>query len=195
MTSELTNAHQPDSRRARRPERRAPRATQSASPIDLGKSLGVNMVLTGTVQRDKTRLRVTARLVNTADGFTVWSDMFERDSQDVFKVQDEISSAIVAAISPELSGAAPVGGSRARADGRGDVGRIRAARHDRPRRRTISTSAAVSSSTSAARPVCAARSTTSSRRRSATRSSRARTPASPTCTRCCRSTRTCASTR
>ncbi len=77
----------------------------SASPIDLGKSLGVNMVLTGTVQRDKTRLRVTARLVNTADGFTVWSDMFERDSRDVFKVQDEISNAIVAAISPELSGA------------------------------------------------------------------------------------------
>jgi len=77
----------------------------SASPIELGKSLGVNMVLTGTVQRDKTRLRVTARLVNTADGFTVWSDMFERDSRDVFKVQDDISSAIVAAISPELSGA------------------------------------------------------------------------------------------
>jgi serine/threonine-protein kinase len=77
----------------------------SASPTELGKSLGVNMVLTGTVQRDKTRLRVTARLVNTADGFTVWSDMFERDSRDVFKVQDDISSAIVAAISPELSGA------------------------------------------------------------------------------------------
>src|SRR5262249_57208798 len=79
----------------------------SASLIDLGKLLGVSMVLTGTVQRDKTRLRVTARLVNTADGFTVWSDMFERDSRDVFKVQDEISNAIVAAISPELSGAQP----------------------------------------------------------------------------------------
>ncbi|HEV8449648.1 MAG TPA: protein kinase [Gemmatimonadaceae bacterium] len=77
----------------------------SASPIELGKSLGVNMVLTGTVQRDKSRLRVTARLVNTSDGFTVWSDMFERDSKDLFKVQDEISGAIVAAISPELSGA------------------------------------------------------------------------------------------
>ncbi len=76
---------------------------QSATPIELGKSLGVNMVLTGTVQRAKDRLRVTARLVNTADGFTVWSDMFERDARDVFKVQDEISNAIVAAISPELS--------------------------------------------------------------------------------------------
>lgn len=82
---------------------------QSASPTDLGKTLGVNMVLTGTVQHDKDRLRVTARLVNTSDGFTVWSDMFERQSRDVFKLQDDISGAIVSAISPELSnaGAAP----------------------------------------------------------------------------------------
>src|SRR5690349_2585095 len=77
---------------------------RASSPIDVGKTLGVNMVLTGTVQRDKDRLRVTARLVNTADGFTIWSDMFERTSKDVFGVQDEISNAIVAAISPELSG-------------------------------------------------------------------------------------------
>jgi serine/threonine protein kinase/Tfp pilus assembly protein PilF len=77
---------------------------QAANPTDFGKSMNVTMVLVGTVQRDRDRLRVTARLVNTADGFTVWSDMFERQSKDVFKVQDEISSAIVAAISPELSG-------------------------------------------------------------------------------------------
>jgi len=77
---------------------------KAATPTDIGKALNVNMVLFGTVQRDKTRLRVTARLVNTTDGFTVWSDMFERDATDVFKVQDDISNAIVAAISPELSG-------------------------------------------------------------------------------------------
>jgi eukaryotic-like serine/threonine-protein kinase len=76
---------------------------QAANPTEMGKAMNVNMVLVGTVQRDRTRLRVTARLVNTADGFTVWSDMYERDSKDVFKVQDEISQAIVTAISPELS--------------------------------------------------------------------------------------------
>lgn len=76
---------------------------QAANPSQIGKTLNVNMVLVGTVQRDKTRLRVTARLVNTTDGFTVWSDMFEREVKDVFKVQDEISTAIVDAISPELS--------------------------------------------------------------------------------------------
>ena len=104
MTAELTNALSriPGLRVATGNER-APR-DQAASPVDLGKTLGVNMVLVGTVQRDRGRLRVTARLVNTADGFTVWSDMFERESKDVFKMQDEISSAIVSAISPELSG-------------------------------------------------------------------------------------------
>jgi len=79
---------------------------QAASPIELAKALNANMVLVGTVQRDGGRMRVTARLVNTADGFTVWSDMFERESKDVFTVQDDISNAIVAAISPELSGSA-----------------------------------------------------------------------------------------
>ncbi len=103
MTSELSNAigRIPGVRVAGTPN---DTQNKSASPIDLGKSLGVNMVLTGTVQREKDRLRVTARLVNTADGFTVWSDMFERDAKDVFKVQDEISNAIVSAIAPELSG-------------------------------------------------------------------------------------------
>jgi len=79
--------------------------------MEMGKALNANMVLVGTVQRDQARgrLRVTARLVNTTDGFTVWSDMFERDTKDVFQVQDEISNAIVAAISPQLSagGAGP----------------------------------------------------------------------------------------
>jgi len=103
MTAELTNALSriPGVRVAAGNES-VPRE-QAASPVDLGKALGVNMVLVGTVQRDAGRTRVTARLVNTADGFTIWSDMFERESKDVFKMQDEISSAIVSAISPELS--------------------------------------------------------------------------------------------
>jgi len=70
------------------------------TPTDLGKALNATMVLVGTVQVDGNRMRVTARLVNTSDGLTVWSDMFESESKDVFKVQDEISSAIVAAIPP-----------------------------------------------------------------------------------------------
>ena len=107
MTAEITNAlaRIPGLRVASGNESAA--RDQAATPTDIGKTLNVNMVLFGTVQRDKSRLRVTARLVNSADGFTVWSDMFERDAQDVFKVQDEISAAIVTAISPELTASAP----------------------------------------------------------------------------------------
>jgi TolB-like protein/Tfp pilus assembly protein PilF len=108
MTAGVTNALSRIPRLRVAAESETTMRDRASSPIELGKALNVNMVLVGTVQRDRARLRVTARLVNTADGFTVWSDMFERDATDVFKVQDEISDAIVAAISPELSsGAAP----------------------------------------------------------------------------------------
>jgi serine/threonine-protein kinase len=108
MTAELTNALSriPGLRVASGSET-APN-DKAANPMEIGKVLGVNMVLVGTVQRSADRIRVTARLVNAGDGFTIWSDMFERDAKDVFKVQDEVTSAIVAAISPELAaGAAP----------------------------------------------------------------------------------------
>jgi len=115
MTAEVTNALSriPGLRVASGTESAA--RAQAASPIELAKALNANMVLVGTVQREGGRMRVTARLVNTADGFTVWSDMFERESKDVFKVQDDISNAIVAAISPELSGTPPTAATPAAA--------------------------------------------------------------------------------
>ena len=167
------------------------RTTVSANPADIGKALNVNMVLFGTVQRDKTRLRVTARLVNTADGITVWSDMFERDSKDVFKVQDDISNAIVAAISPELTSA----GGRCCRRSRRPSPVPGEPRHERsPGVRSLP-----------ARPLLLrqARRSGAAPRAGLFRAggaegldaSRAPTPESPTSTRCCRSTRTCASTR
>jgi serine/threonine-protein kinase len=61
------------------------------------------MMFEGTVQRAGTKLRVTGRLVNIADDATLWSDVFEREVKDLFAVEDEISNAIAAAISPELT--------------------------------------------------------------------------------------------
>jgi serine/threonine-protein kinase len=104
MTAEITNALSRINGLRVASANESAAKDRAATPTDIGKALNVNMVLFGTVQRDKKRLRVTARLVNTTDGFTVWSDMYERDATDVFKVQDEISNAIVAAISPELTG-------------------------------------------------------------------------------------------
>jgi serine/threonine protein kinase/tetratricopeptide (TPR) repeat protein len=107
MTAEITNALSRINGLRVASANESAAKDKAATPTDIGKALNVNMVLFGTIQRDKKRLRVTARLVNTADGFTVWSDMYERDATDVFKVQDEVSNAIVAAISPELTGVAP----------------------------------------------------------------------------------------
>ena len=75
-----------------------------ASAESIGKALNVSMLLEGTVQRQRNRLRVTARLVNTADGFTLWSDMYERELRDVFAVQDEISGAIAETLGEQIGG-------------------------------------------------------------------------------------------
>src|SRR5688572_1928778 len=70
---------------------------------DIGKALNVGRILEGTVQRDGNRLRVTARVTNTDDGFMVWSDMFERELKDVFAVQDEISRSIADALGAQMT--------------------------------------------------------------------------------------------
>ena len=74
-----------------------------SSAAEIGKALNVGRILEGTVQRDGTRLRVTARVTNTDDGFMVWSDMFERTLKDVFAVQDEISGAIANALGAQMT--------------------------------------------------------------------------------------------
>jgi TolB-like protein/Flp pilus assembly protein TadD len=73
------------------------------SASEIGKALNVGRVLEGTVQRDGGRLRVTARVTNTDDGFMIWSDMFERELKDVFAVQDEISGAIADALGAQMA--------------------------------------------------------------------------------------------
>jgi TolB-like protein len=55
-------------------------------------------VLEGTVERVGNRLRVTARLSNTADDVMQWADVYDRDVKDIFAVEDEIADAIVASV-------------------------------------------------------------------------------------------------
>ena len=74
-----------------------------SSATEIGRALNVGRVLEGTVQREGERLRVTARVTNTDDGFMVWSDMFERELKDVFAVQDEISRAIADALGAQMT--------------------------------------------------------------------------------------------
>jgi serine/threonine protein kinase len=61
----------------------------------IGKKLDVRTVLEGSVRKSGNSLRITAQLINVMDGYHLWSERFDRDVKDVFKIQDEISLAIV----------------------------------------------------------------------------------------------------
>jgi serine/threonine protein kinase/tetratricopeptide (TPR) repeat protein len=62
---------------------------------EIGRVLSVSAVLEGSVQKAGHRLRITAQLINVADGYHVWSRRFDRTMKDIFAVQDEISLSIV----------------------------------------------------------------------------------------------------
>jgi TolB-like protein/Tfp pilus assembly protein PilF len=69
---------------------------------EMGKKLGVETVLEGSVRKAGQRLRITAQLVNVADGYHIWSQRFDRDAEDIFAIQDDISLAIVDRLKVEL---------------------------------------------------------------------------------------------
>lgn len=60
----------------------------------IGKELNVATVLEGSVRRAGNRVRVTAQLIKTEDGFHIWSENFDREMKDIFGVQDEIAQKI-----------------------------------------------------------------------------------------------------
>jgi serine/threonine protein kinase/Tfp pilus assembly protein PilF len=70
----------------------------------VGKELNVKTVLEGSVRKAGNRLRITAQLVNTEDGFHLWSEKFDRDMEDIFAIQDEISLKIVENLKVKLFG-------------------------------------------------------------------------------------------
>jgi TolB-like protein/predicted Ser/Thr protein kinase len=69
---------------------------------EIGRTLNVDTVLEGSVRRSGKSLRVTAQLINVADGFHLWSERFDRRMDDVFTIQDEIAVAIVEKLKPKL---------------------------------------------------------------------------------------------
>jgi TolB-like protein len=69
---------------------------KEADPRIAGRALRVQTVLTGTVRRQSGRLLITAELIDVATGASVWSQTYNRASEDLFAVQDEIATAIVA---------------------------------------------------------------------------------------------------
>jgi TolB-like protein/predicted Ser/Thr protein kinase len=70
---------------------------------EIGSKLNVRTVLEGSVRKAGNELRITAQLINVADGYHIWSEKYDRELEDVFVIQDEISTAIVNALKLQLT--------------------------------------------------------------------------------------------
>lgn len=71
---------------------------------EIARKLGVETLLEGSVRKLGNRIRITAQLVNVADGFHLWSERYDREMQDIFAVQDEIACSIAGRLKVTLKG-------------------------------------------------------------------------------------------
>jgi non-specific serine/threonine protein kinase len=71
---------------------------------EIGARLKVDTILEGSIRKAGNRLRITAQLINTGDGYHLWSERYDRELDDVFVVQDEIARAIVSKLQVTLRG-------------------------------------------------------------------------------------------
>ena len=71
----------------------------------IGQELNVNTVLEGSVRKQGNKVRITAQLIRTEDGFHIWSETYDRELSDIFLVQEEIANSIVSnmAISMDIA--------------------------------------------------------------------------------------------
>jgi adenylate cyclase len=83
---------------------------QAIEAREIARRLGVRYLVEGSVRRAGNRVRITAQLIDAAHDTHLWAERYDRELDDIFAVQDEVTRAIVAAIEPEL-----VSAERARA--------------------------------------------------------------------------------
>lgn len=107
LTEELLNSL------ARRGGLRVPARTSSfafkgrdADIREIGRTLGVEAILEGSVRKAGERLRITAQLIDVSDGYHRWSETYDRELSDVFAIQEDISRSIMAALGVSLWDAA-----------------------------------------------------------------------------------------
>jgi len=74
-------------------------------PLEAGRALGVDVILTGLVQKDGKNIRISTQMLRVSDGATLWTEKFDDYFTNVFAVQDSISEKMAAALSIRLSGA------------------------------------------------------------------------------------------
>jgi adenylate cyclase len=69
---------------------------------EIGQRLNVSTVLEGSVRKEGSRLRITAQLINVADGYHLWSERYDRQIEDLFEIQDGVTLAVVDALKLKL---------------------------------------------------------------------------------------------
>jgi TolB-like protein/Tfp pilus assembly protein PilF len=77
---------------------------KSIDAREIANQLSVNTILEGSVRKAGNKVRISAQLINSADGYHVWSDVYDRNLEDIFEVQDEIASKIANMLREKLTG-------------------------------------------------------------------------------------------
>jgi TolB-like protein/DNA-binding winged helix-turn-helix (wHTH) protein/tetratricopeptide (TPR) repeat protein len=77
-------------------------AASDRDPAEIGKRLGVDAVLDGSIQVAEDRIRITTRLIRTSDGKQLWTKNFDEQMRDVFAVQDSITERVAVALNAKL---------------------------------------------------------------------------------------------
>jgi TolB-like protein/Tfp pilus assembly protein PilF len=75
---------------------------QSPNIAELSRQLGADYVVEGSVRKAGGRVRITAQLIDAGTGSHIWAERYDRDLDDIFAVQDEITETIVGRVEPEL---------------------------------------------------------------------------------------------
>lgn len=106
MTDELSNALSklPGLRLASRTSAYAFKNRRGLTVKEIGDQLNVQAIVEGSVRRAGGRLKVSAQLTSVKDGLSLWQSSYERQSNDVFAVQEDVAQAIAAAVKPKLLG-------------------------------------------------------------------------------------------
>ena len=71
---------------------------------EIGEKLDVETVLEGSIRKSGNTIRITAQLINIEDGYHLWSETYDRDLDDIFKIQDDIAASILASLKVHLLG-------------------------------------------------------------------------------------------
>lgn len=76
---------------------------RAVKPEQVSKELGVRYLLEGSVRKAGSRVRITAQLIDATTGYHLWADRYDRELQDIFAVQDEVTKHIIAALQIKLT--------------------------------------------------------------------------------------------